>query len=133
MKVVTQWQQDLTFKGTNEDNQSITIDGDGKAPSPMHMMLMAVGGCSSIDIVMILKKSRQDITDCICNLDATRAETPPKVFKKIHAHYVITGNNLKDSQIKRACSLSMEKYCSASLMLGQAVEITHSYEVIENQ
>ena len=85
---------------------------------------------SSIDVVMILKKSRQDITDCVCNLEATRAETTPSVFTKIHAHYIISGNNLKPSQIERACSLSMEKYCSASLMLSKTVEITHSYEVI---
>jgi putative redox protein len=130
MKVVTQWQKDLTFTGTNDAGQSITIDGEGKAPSPMHMILMAVGACSSIDVVMILKKSRQDITDCVCNLEATRAETTPSVFTKIHAHYIISGNNLKPSQIERACSLSMEKYCSASLMLSKTVEITHSYEVI---
>lgn len=131
MKIVTQWQQGLTFKGTNEEGQSITMDGEGNAPSPMHMILMAVGGCSSIDVVMILKKARQDITDCVCNLEAERAETAPRVFTKIHAHYVVKGHNLKPSQIERACSLSMEKYCSASLMLAKAVEITHSFEIIE--
>ncbi len=131
MKVVTQWQKDLTFTGTNEEGQSITMDGDGNAPSPMHMMLMAVGGCSSIDVVMILKKARQNIADCVCNLEAERAENPPRVFTKIHAHYILTGSQLKTSQVERACKLSMEKYCSASLMLGKAVEITHSYEVVE--
>ncbi len=131
MKVVTEWQNGLTFKGTNEAGQSVIIDGDGNAPSPMHLMLMAVGGCSSIDVVMILEKARQQISDCVCHLEAERAETPPRVFKKIHAHYVVTGKDLKLNQVERACQLSMEKYCSASLMLKEAVEISHSFEVIE--
>ncbi|WP_196138846.1 OsmC family protein [Aliikangiella sp. G2MR2-5] len=131
MKVVTQWQQGLTFKGTNEAGQSIEMDGEGKAPSPMHMMLMAVGGCSSIDVVMILAKARQQISDCVCHLDAERAENPPRVFKKIHAHYVVTGKSLKEKQVERACQLSMEKYCSASLMLQASVEISHSFEIVE--
>ena len=131
MKVVTQWQDGLTFKGTNENGQSIVMDGEGKAPSPMHMILMAVGGCSSIDVVMILEKSRQQVTDCVCELDAVRAETSPRVFKKIHAHYKVTGKDLKTNQVERACQLSMEKYCSASLMLQGTVEISHSFEIIE--
>ncbi|TQV88943.1 OsmC family protein [Aliikangiella coralliicola] len=131
MKVVTQWQQGLTFKGTNEANQTITMDGEGEAPSPMHMILMAVGGCSSIDVVMILQKSRQEIDDCICELTAERAETDPKVFTKIHAHYKVQGKNLKQPQVERACNLSMEKYCSVSLMLQKSVEISHSFEIIE--
>ena len=131
MKVVTQWQSGLTFKGTNENNQSVEMDGEGKAPSPMHLMLMAVGGCSSIDVVMILEKARQNISDCVCELEAERAETAPRVFTKIHAHYKVTGKDLKTSQVERACQLSMEKYCSASLMLRSSVEITHSFEIIE--
>ncbi|MCW8877801.1 MAG: OsmC family protein [Kangiellaceae bacterium] len=131
MKVTTQWQQGLTFDAINEEGQSITMDGEGKAPSPMHLMLMAVGGCSSIDVVMILEKARQQITDCVCNLEAERADTVPRVFKKIHAHYVVTGKNLKPAQVERACNLSMEKYCSASITLQPSVEITHSFEIVE--
>lgn len=131
MKIVTQWQQDLTFTGTNDLGQSITIDGDGKAPSPMHLILMAIGGCSSIDIVMILKKARQNIRDCICEVDAEREENPPRVFTKIHAHYKIYGSNLNPKQVERACNLSMEKYCSASLMLRQAAEIDYTFDIIE--
>lgn len=131
MEVVTQWQQALTFNATNEEGQTITIDGEGNAPTPMNLILMAVGACSSIDVVMILQKARQDITDCICNVNGNRAETIPKVFTKIHAHYVVTGHNLKASQVERACNLSMEKYCSVSLMLGNAVDISHSYEIVE--
>lgn len=131
MKISTQWQQDLTFTGTNELGQSITMDGEGNAPSPMQLILMAVGGCSSIDVVMILKKSRQEIVDCVCQLEAQRADTIPKVFTKVHAHYVVTGKNLKPNQVERACNLSMDKYCSASLMLSKSVEISHSFEIVE--
>ena len=133
MRVTTNWQNELTFIATNEAGQTITIDGDGKAPSPMHLMLMAVGSCSSIDVVMILKKARQPIDDCQCELVAQRAEKPPRVFTKIHAHYKVFGKNLKTSQVERACKLSMEKYCSASLMLQSSVEISHSYEVVETE
>lgn len=131
MKIVTRWQDGLTFKGTNEADQSVIMDGDGKAPSPMHLMLMAVGGCSSIDVVMILEKARQDITDCVCHLEAERADEAPRVFKKIHAHYVVTGRSLKEKQVDRACKLSVEKYCSAALMLQSSVEISFSFEIKE--
>ncbi len=130
MNITTQWQQGLTFTGITETGQKITMDGEGKSPSPMQLVLMAVGGCSSIDIVLILKKSRQDVVDCVCDLTAERAETDPKVFTKIHAHYKITGNDLKISQVERACQLSMEKYCSVALMLTGKVEISHSFEIL---
>jgi len=132
MKIITQWQQGLTFVGTNEAGQSVTMDGEGNAPSPMHLIAMAVGGCSSIDVVMILQKARQDVTDCLCEIEAERAESAPRVFTKMHAHYKVSGKNLKPKQVERACALSMEKYCSASLMLSQAVEISHSFEIIES-
>jgi len=131
MEITTSWQQGLTFIGQNEAGQQITIDGEGKAPSPMHLMLMAVGACSSIDVVTILQKSRQVISDCVCEVKAERAESVPRVFTKIHAHYKVTGKDLKSSQVERAVKLSAEKYCSASLMLAKSVEITHSFEIIE--
>lgn len=99
---------------------------------PMEMLLISVGGCSSIDVIGILQKSRQDIIDCEVELEAERADAVPAVFTKIHMHFVVTGRALKDSHVKRAVDLSAEKYCSASIMLGKAdVEITHSYEIIE--
>ena len=131
MKVTAQWQKGLTFIGTNEAGQSVTMDGEGHAPSPMHLMAMAVGGCSSIDVVMILEKARQKITDCICEIEAERAERAPRVFTKLHAHYKVYGQDLKPAQVERACQLSMEKYCSASLMLSKSVAISHSFEIIE--
>ena len=133
MKIITQWQQGLTFVGTNEAGQSVTMDGEGTAPSPMHLIAMAVGGCSSIDVVMILQKARQAVSDCVCEIEAERAESAPRVFTKLHAHYKVSGKNLKTKQVERACALSMEKYCSASLMLSQAVAISHSFEIIEEE
>lgn len=98
----------------------------------MEMLLMGLGGCSSFDVMSILQKSRQDVTACHAELEAERADAIPSVFTKIHLHFVVTGNQLKDNLVKRAVSLSAEKYCSASIMLENAgVEITHSYEVRE--
>ncbi|MET1256301.1 OsmC family protein [Aliikangiella maris] len=131
MKVTTQWQNDLVFKGETADGHQILMDSDGKHASPMQMVLLAIGGCSSIDVVMILQRARQDITDCHCEITGDRAETIPKVFEKIHAHYTVKGRNLNQEQVKRACNLSMEKYCSVSLMLKGKVEVTYSVDIIE--
>ena len=93
---------------------------------------MGMGGCTSYDVLTILKKSRQDVTACEAVLKAERADAVPAVFTKIHVHFVVTGRGLKDAQVKRAVELSAEKYCSASIMLGRAgVEITHDYEIVE--
>lgn len=99
---------------------------------PMEMLLMGLGGCSSFDVMSILKKSRQNVVDCVAELQAERADAIPSVFTKIHLHFVVKGYGLKDAQVKRAVALSAEKYCSASIMMEAAgVEITHDYEVIE--
>ena len=96
----------------------------------MEMMLMGLGGCSSFDVMSILQKSRQDVTACHAELKAERADAVPAVFTRIHLHFVVTGNNLKENLVKRAVSLSAEKYCSASIMLEKAgVAITHSHEI----
>ena len=96
----------------------------------MELVLLGVGGCTSFDVISILQKARQDISDCVAEIEAERADEVPSVFNKIHFHFVVTGNNLKESQVKRAINLSAEKYCSASIMLGRAgVEITHDYEM----
>jgi len=97
---------------------------------PMEMLLLGMGGCSSIDVVEILKKGRNDIKACIAEISAERAETIPKVFTQIHIHFVVTGHNLKETTVERAIKLSAEKYCSAALMLQKAVEITHDFEII---
>jgi putative redox protein len=95
------------------------------------LLLVGMGGCSSFDVVTILKKARQPITDCVAEITAERAETVPKVFTKIHVHFVVTGKGLAPNQVERAINLSIEKYCSASLMLGKTAELSHDYEIRE--
>ena len=98
----------------------------------MEMILLGLGGCTSFDVMLILKKARQSVTDCVVELEAERAESNPKVFTRIHVHFIVSGEDLKENQVKRAVELSAEKYCSASIMLAQAgVEITHDYEIHE--
>lgn len=99
---------------------------------PMEMLLISVGACSSIDVISILQKSRQEVTDCEVKLEADRADAVPAVFTKIRMHFIVKGRDLKDSYVRRAVDLSAEKYCSASIMLGKAdVEISHTYEIVE--
>lgn len=132
VKITTKWQQKQTFIATTEQGAHIVMDGGGGAVSPMQLILAAIGGCSSIDVVMILEKSRQKITDCCCEVVAQRADSSPRVFTKINAHYIISGQDLSDKAVQRACELSIEKYCSVALMLNQSVEITFSYQISEN-
>jgi putative redox protein len=133
MKAVVRWKNKLNFEAQNDKGQTLLLSGEGEHPSPMEVVLQAVGACSSIDVVMILQKARQNISDCVCELTAERAESVPRVFTKIHAHYRVTGRNLSEQHVKRACDLSMEKYCSVSLMLKGSVAISHSFEVIEQE
>jgi putative redox protein len=98
---------------------------------PMEMLLLGMGGCTAFDVLHILKKARQPVTDCAVELDAERADEDPKVFTKIHAHFRIKGTGLKEDRVKRAVELSAEKYCSASIMLGAMAEITHDYVIEE--
>ena len=95
----------------------------------MENLLLAMGACSSFDVVHILQKARQEIQDCRLEISAKRAETDPKVFTDIHLHFVVTGNNLQDKQVERAITLSAEKYCSASIMLGKTAKITHTHVI----
>lgn len=117
-----------TFEGTNSKNQSITL-GDGAAVGPMESVLLAAAGCSTIDIVMILKKMRQPLEEILVEVDGTRTDEIPRVFTKIHLHYTLTGK-LKDQKVKQAIDLSLEKYCSVVIMLSKAVTIESSYEII---
>ena len=129
MEATVEWKgEGLEFVGHVPSGHDIDFSGDSNAISPMESVLAAVGACSAIDVVMILKKGRQDITDCRCELKAERAEDAPRVFTAIHAHYVVVGRDLNDKQVARAVNLSAEKYCSVSLMLGKALPVTHSYE-----
>ena len=132
MRAEVAWVDGMKFVGQSDPGHQIVMDGanPGEGPSPMEMVLMAIGGCSSIDVVSILEKGRQAVTGCKVDIQTERAETAPRVFKKIHLHYVVTGSDLADKQVARAVELSMEKYCSVSLMLEKAVEISYSHEVV---
>lgn len=107
------------------------IGGKNLAPRPMELVLVGTGGCTAYDVVMILKRARQQVLDCEVILKAERAETDPKVFTKIHFHFVVTGIALKADTVERAINLSHEKYCSASVMLAKTASLSHSYEIIE--
>ena len=108
------------------------IGGRNLGMRPMELLLVGMGGCSSIDVVTILKKARQPITNCLAEISAERADAVPAVFTKIHVKFVVSGRGLKEKQVERAVKLSAEQYCSASLMLEKGgVEITHSFEIVE--
>ena len=135
MKVRIKWVEDVSFVGESETGHAVVLDG---APEnggrnigmrPMEMLLIGMGACTAFDVVTILKKSRQPIVDCVAEIVAERADEIPKVFTKIHVHFVITGDNLIEAQVERAVKLSAEKYCSASIMLSKSVEITHDYAI----
>ncbi len=138
MKASIRWMKDAQFIAQSESGHTLIIDGPldhgGKnlGARPMEMVLMGLGGCTSIDVIDILKKSRQHVTDCVTQLTAERASTIPAVFTKIHIHFVVTGNALNARQVERAIELSATKYCSATLMLQKGgVEVTHDFEIIE--
>ncbi|OGS93843.1 MAG: peroxiredoxin [Gallionellales bacterium RIFCSPLOWO2_12_FULL_57_18] len=137
MKARIKWVEQVSFLGETESGHAVLMDGAPAAggrnlgPRPMEMLLIGAGGCTSFDVVSILKKSRQAITDCYVELEAERAETDPKVFTKIHMHFVVTGKDIKPEAVEKAIKLSAEKYCSASIMLGQTAAITHDFEVIQ--
>lgn len=108
-------------------------DGGGRnlAPRPMEMVLVGTGGCTAYDVVLILKKGRQDVRGCDVTLSAERAPEDPKVFTKVHFHFVVTGRGLKPASVERAIALSHEKYCSASIMVAKTAVLTHDFEIVE--
>jgi putative redox protein len=127
------------FMAESESGHAVVIDGPPSAGGrnigirPMELVLLGVGSCTSFDVMSILKKARQPVSGCVAQLEAERADGVPGVFTKIHIHFVVTGVGLKEAQVKRAINLSAEKYCSASIMLGQAgVEMSHDYEIVES-
>ncbi len=139
MKASIRWMKDAQFIAESDSGHTLIIDGPpdhgGKnlGVRPMEMVLMGLGGCTSIDVIDILKKSRQDVTDCVTQLTAERADARYRPCSRaIHIHFVVTGRNLKTHQVERAIELSATKYCSATLMLQRGgVEITHDFEIVE--
>jgi putative redox protein len=137
MKARIKWLENVAFVAESESGHALVMDGAPEGggrnlgPRPMETLLMGAGGCTAYDVVHILKKSRANITDCEVQIDAQRADEDPKVFTKIHFHFVVTGKALKPSQVERAVHLSAEKYCSASIMLAKTAIVTHDFEVRE--
>ena len=138
MKARIQWVQDAMFVAESGSGHGVVIDGPPEGGGrnlgvrPMEMVLMGVGACTAYDVVHILKKSRQPVVRCAARLSAERAESEPKVFTRIHVHLVVTGQGLAPAVVKRAVDLSAEKYCSASIMLGNAgVAISHDFEIVD--
>jgi putative redox protein len=137
MKCRVKWLDNMSFVGESGSGHSIVMDG---APEfggrnlgirPMEMLLLGLGGCTAFDVVMILQKSRQNIDDCEVNIEAERSEEIPKVFTRIHIHFVVSGRGLDRGRVEKAVNLSADKYCSASEMLGKVAEITHDFEIVE--
>ena len=135
MQAQVRWISGMQFVAEAGSGHAIVVDGrpdlGGRdtGAGPMELMLMSLGACSAIDVVHILKKSRQPVEDCRVKVSGQRAETEPKVFTKIHLQFEVVGEGMKENQVKRAVDLSAEKYCSASLMLSKACPVTHDYSI----
>ncbi len=137
MNIKVSWAGDALFIGESTTGHKLLIDGPPEGggrnlgPRPMEMLLLGTGSCSCYDVISILKKSRQNVVRCEVEVSSKRAETEPKVFTDIHIHFKVFGVDLKERQVERAVSLSAEKYCSASIMLGASANITHSFDVLD--
>ena len=137
MECTVKWVDGMTFLAETGTGHTLVMDGAPEAggrnlaPRPMETVLAGTGGCTAFDVVLILKRSRQEVSGCEVSLSAQRADTDPKVFTKVHFHFRITGRKLKSDAVERAIKLSAEKYCSASIMLAKTAQITHEWEIIE--
>ncbi len=138
MKARVKWVEQTLMVGESGSGHAIVMDGPpdfggrNLGVRPMEMLLLGLGGCTQFDVVHILRKGRHEITLCEVELEAERAETDPKVFTKVHVHFKVAGPNLTEKAVERAVKLSAEKYCSASIMLGQVVDITHDFELVSD-
>ncbi len=136
MKAEINWTHNVRFDAVSETGHHIVMDGspalggNNKGARPMELLLIGMGGCTGFDVVSILKKARVELQELKIELEAERAEDVPAVFTKIHVHFVLKGTGLRESLVQRAIELSAEKYCSASIMLGQTARITHSFEIV---
>jgi len=138
MKASVRWVQDVMFVGESGSGHAVVMDGAPDAGGrnlgvrPMEMLLLGLGGCTAFDVVMILKRGRERVSDCVVELDAERAETEPRVFTRIVMRYLISGHGLDPKKVERAVNLSAEKYCSATAMLAKTAVITHEIEIIDS-
>jgi putative redox protein len=137
MKARVKWVQDVMFVGESGSGHAVVMDGAPESGGrnlgirPMEMLLLGLGGCSAFDVMLILKRGREQVTDCVVEMDAERAAEDPKVFTRIAMRYIITGTNLDPKKAERAVTLSAEKYCSASAILGKTAVIAHTIELID--
>lgn len=135
MKARVKWLEGTAMVGESGSGHALIMDGPpdlggrNLGVRPMEMLLLGLGGCTQFDVLMILRRARADVTDCVVELAAERADTDPKVFTRIHVHFIVTGRDLKPKQVERAIALSAEKYCSASIMLGAVAAVTHDFEI----
>ena len=135
MKARVKWLDGMAMVGESGSGHAVVMDGPpdlggrNLGVRPMEMLLLGLGGCTEFDVLMILRRARAEVTDCVVELTAERAETDPKVFTRIHVHFIVTGRGLNPKQVERAIALSAEKYCSASIMLGATAEVTHDFEL----
>ena len=139
MKANIKWTGGVSFSGSADSGHTVVMDGAPESGGqnlgarPMELVLIGMGGCTAFDVVHILRKSRQEITDCVARIEARRAETDPKVFTHIHVHFVVSGRNLDAKKVGHAIELSATKYCSASIMLGKTAKITLDFEIVESR
>ena len=137
MKARIKFVEKVTFLTESGTGHAMVIDGAPEeggrnlGPRPMELLLMGLGGCTAFDVVLILRKGRQEVTDCVVEVEAERAATDPKVFTRIHMHYRVAGRGLAPAKVERAIALSAEKYCSASAIMSKTATITHDWEVVE--
>ncbi|NBC13404.1 MAG: OsmC family protein [Gammaproteobacteria bacterium] len=135
MKARVKWVEGTAMVGESGSGHAVVMDGPPEAGGrnlgvrPMEMLLLGLGGCTELDVLLILRRGRAEVTDCVVEITAERAAADPKVFTRIHVHFIVTGRDLKPKQVERAIALSAEKYCSASIMLGAAAEVTHDFEI----
>ena len=136
MKARIKWIENVSFVGEAESGHAIVMDGAPEgggrnlAPRPMETVLAGTAGCTAYDVVLILKRGRHEVSGCQVKVSSERASTDPKVFTKIHMHFVVSGKNLAETAVARAIQMSHEKYCSASIMLGKTAEITTGFEIV---
>ena len=135
MKARVQWKEKRNFKGTSGSGHGVVMSAsaaeESLGPSPMEMVLLGLGGCSAYDVVNILEKMRQEITDCVVEMEAERAGSAPRVFVRIHSRFRVTGRSLDPRKVERAVELSTQKYCSASAMLARTAAMTREIEIRE--
>ena len=138
MRCRVKWLDHMSFVGESGSGHSVVMDGAPDAGGrdlgvrPMEMLLLGLGGCTSFDVISILRKSRQKLRDCEVEIEAERRDEIPKVFTRIHLHFIVRGQDLDEVKVSKAIALSADKYCSASRMLEATAEVTHDYEIVND-